>query len=298
LHSNNVTIGLGNGWLLSNIYVGYDEDTDFISPNIQLISPSSGDTVNSNTLVKAYISDNIEVDNSRIYLYLNNKIVENNLVNFNSETGVLVFNWDTTLSIDGQYQIKVVAYDKEGNRAESSVNVKVENGFFNLRTWGPWLLIIASLIVIGIVAFLIAERRGKIRFKNRNTLNAEEVRLKHIDRDQVIKRIELIETQDEQNKPLILHCKFCRAWFESDKFNYMCPICEHDQIFVAYNCINCGKWYFKDKTSNEYYCKNKSCKGVRLIKREKEEIQNILNKKGIFLRKYEPKKRKFSILDS
>jgi len=174
----------------------------------------------------------------------------------------------------------------------------VENGFVDLRIWGPWLLVIACLIIIGIVSYFIAERRGKIWFKNRRTLNDEKIRLTHIDKDQVIKRIELIETQEEQGKPLILHCKFCGAWFESDRFNYMCPVCDHDQIFIAYNCINCGKWYFKDKTSSEYYCKNKSCKGVRLVKREKQEIQNILSKEGIFLRKYEPKKSKFSILDS
>ncbi|NVM43637.1 MAG: S8 family serine peptidase [Candidatus Lokiarchaeota archaeon] len=298
LYSNNITLGLGNGWLLSNIYIGYDKTTDFVSPTVTLINPSSGETVNSFTTIKANISDNIELDSSRIYVYLNNKIVETSLLNFNTETGVLIFNWDTTLSSDGQYQIKVVAFDKEGNRAESSVNVSVENGFINLRIWGPWLLVIVSLIIIGIVSFYIAERRGKIWFKKRRTINAEKIRLTHIDKDQAIKRIALIETHEEQGKPLILHCKFCRAWFESDRFNYMCPVCEHDQIYIAYNCINCGKWYFKDKTSSEYYCKNKSCKGVRLINREKQEIQNILNKEGIFLRKYELKKRKFSILDS
>ncbi len=298
LLSNNITLGLGNGWLLSNIYVGYDESTDFVSPNIILISPSSGETVKDFTLIEANISDNIELDSSRIYVYLNNKIVNTDLLNFNSETGVLLVNWDTTSSSDGQYQIKVVAFDIEGNRAESSVSVNVENGFVDLRIWGPWLLVIACLIIIGIVSYFLAERRGKIGSKNRSTINAEKIRLTHIDKDQVIKRIELIETQEEQGKPLILHCKFCGAWFESDRFNYMCPVCDHDQIYIAYNCINCGKWYFKDKTSSEYYCKNKSCKGVRLVKREKQEIQNILSREGIFLRKYEPKKGKFSILDS
>ena len=298
LYSNNITLGLGNGWLLSNIYVGYDKSTDFLSPLIELISPSKEETVNSFTIIEANISDNIELDSSRIYIYLNNKIVDTSIVNFNIETGLLKFNWDTTLHANGQYQITIVAYDMEGNRAESSVSVIVENGLIDMRSWGPWLFILIGVIIIGIVSYFIAEKRNKLWFKKRRTINAEKIRLNHIDKDQVIKRIELIETQEDQNKPLIIHCKYCGAWFESDKFNYMCPICEHDQIYVAYNCINCGKWYFKDKTSNEYYCKNKSCKGVRLVKREKEEVQNILSKKGIFLRKYEPKKKKFSILDS
>ncbi|MFX0049531.1 MAG: hypothetical protein ACFE8G_15450, partial [Candidatus Hermodarchaeota archaeon] len=215
-----------------------------------------------------------------------------------SETGVLVSDLDTTLYPDGQYIISVVAYDKEGNRAESSVSVKIENGFFNMRTWGPWFLIVMTLIIIGIVFYFIAEKRGKIWVKSRRTINAEKIRLQYIDKDQVIKRIELVETQDEQVKPIILHCRYCRAWFESDKFNILCPICEHDQIYVAYNCINCGKWYFKDEPTNNYYCKNKSCRGIRLVRRDLEEVQKILGKEGIFLRKYQLKKRKFSILDS
>ena len=60
--------------------------------------------------------------------------------------------------------------------------------------------------------------------------------------------------------------------------------------------MNCGKWYFKDEPSDDYYCKNKNCQGVRLIKREKEEIKDILNQEGKLLRKYEFKSKKFSIL--
>ncbi|NVM16605.1 MAG: S8 family serine peptidase [Candidatus Lokiarchaeota archaeon] len=298
LYSNNITLGLGNGWLLSNIYVGYDKSTDFVSPLIEVISPSNEEIVNSFTVIEAIISDNIELDSSRIYVYLNNKIVDVSLPYFNEETGVLMFNWDTTLYTDGQYQITLVAYDIEGNRAESSVSVIVENGLIDMRIWGPWLLVIIGVIIIGIVSYFIAEKKNKLWFKKSKTINAEKIRLNHIDKEQIIKRIELIESHEDQDKPIVLHCKYCGAWFESDKFNYYCPVCEHDQIFVAYNCISCGKWYFKDEPSNEFYCKNKRCKGVRLVKRDKEEVQNILSKEGIFLRKYEPKKRKFSILDS
>jgi hypothetical protein len=155
-------------------------------------------------------------------------------------------------------------------------------------------VIIASVLAIGIISYFIAEKRGKS--KNRKNSNAEKIRLKHIDKDQIIKRIELIETTNEQQRPLTLHCKYCRSWFESNKFNYICPVCEHDQIYVAYNCMNCRKWYFKDEPSDDYYCKNKNCQGVRLIKREKEEIKDILNQKGKLLRKYEFKNKGFSIL--
>lgn len=297
LSTNDITTGLGHGWLLSNIYIGYNKSTDFVTPNIEILSPSNDELVSAITTLVSNVSDDVELDNSRIYIYINNKIVDSNLLNFDQAIGILTFQWDTTLYKDGRYDIKVVAFDKEGNRAESSISVVVDNGFIDLRTWGVWLIIIASVLVIGIISYFIAEKRGKVWIKNRKNSNAEKIRLKHIDKDQIIKRIELIETTDEQERPLILHCKFCRSWFESNKFNYICPVCEHDQIYVAYNCMNCGKWYFKDEPSNEYYCKNKKCEGVRLIKREKEEIKDILNQEDKLLRKYEFKSKKFSILD-
>jgi len=296
LSTNDITTGLGHGWLLSNIYIGYNKSTDFVSPNIEILSPSNDGFVSGIFTLEANISDDMELDNSRIYLYINNQMVDRTLLNYNQVTGILTFQWDTTLYIDGRYDIKIVTFDKEGNRGESSISVVVENGFIDLRTWGVWLIIIVSVLAVGIISYFIAEKRGKVWIKKRKTSNAENIRLKYIDRDQIIKRIELIETKDEQQRPLILRCKYCRSWFESDKFNYICPVCELDQIYVAYNCMNCGKWYFKDEPSDDYYCKNKKCQGVRLIKREKEEIKDILNQEGKLLRKYEFKNKKFSIL--
>ena len=295
LSSNDITTGIGYGWLLSNIYVGYNKLTDFIPPNIEIINPSSEEIVNSFTNIEVNISDDVELDNSRINIYLNDQIVDNNLLNFNNETGVLTFRWDTTLYNDGRYLVKVVAYDKEGNKAESSLFVIVENGFIDLRTWGPWLIIIISVIIIGTITYILTEKRGKIWFKKVRNINAENVRLKDIDKNQIIKQIELIEAQDELQRPLILHCKNCKSWFESNKFNFICPICEYDQIYVAYNCMNCGKWDFKDEPSEVYHCKK--CEGVRLVRREKEEINNILGQEGKFLRKFEFKNKKFNILD-
>ncbi len=296
LSTNDITTGLGNGWLLSNIYIGYNKSTDFVAPKIEILSPSNDELVSGITTLEANVSDDVELDNSRIYIYINNQIVDKTLLNYDQATGILTFQWDTTLYKDGRYDIKVVTFDKEGNRGESSISVVVDNGFIDLRTWGVWLIIIVSVLAIGIISYFIAEKRGKVWIKNRKNSNAGKIRLKHIDKDQIIKRIEIIEPKDEQQRPLILHCKYCRSWFESNKFNYICPVCEHDQIYVAYNCMNCGKWYFKDEPSDDYYCKKKNCQGVRLIKREKEEIKDILNQKGKLLRKYEFKSKKSSIL--
>jgi hypothetical protein len=191
--------------------------------------------------------------------------------------------------------VRFLIYDTEGNRAEKTIYVFVENGILNMRTWGPWILIIIGAIITGIVLFILAEKKGKPWVKKIQDLNAEKIRLKYIDKDQVIKRIEIIES--EVNRPLILHCKYCKAWFYSSKNKYICPICERDQLYIGYNCINCGKWYFKDDPDEDFYCKNSKCAGVKLIKRELNEIKDILGNEGIFLREYKLKKKGFSILD-
>jgi hypothetical protein len=294
LNSNNVSIGLGSGWLLSDIYIGFDKNTDFIDPRIDFLKPENNQILSSITEVSALITDNKGIDTSRIYLYLNENLISNQKYNYNESTGILSYQWDTTYSTDGSYYIKIVVFDLEGNRNENYITVVVENGFINWHTWGPWILIIIGAVVLGIILFIIAEKKGKIWVKRVRNLDAEQMRLKDIDKDQVIKRIELIESEYIQERPLTLHCKYCGSWFESKKFDYICPVCEHDTLYVAYNCLNCKKWYFKDEPG-EYYCKK--CDGVKLIPRESEEVKDILAEEGYVLRKFEQKKKKFSILD-
>ncbi|MFX1504376.1 MAG: hypothetical protein ACFFDH_25680, partial [Promethearchaeota archaeon] len=163
--------------------------------------------------------------------------------------------------------------------------------------WGLFIILAISVIVIGVVIYYVSEKKGKMWIGRIKDSRAEKIRLQNIDKDQVIKRIELIEPEVEESRPLILYCKFCRSWFESMKFDIMCPNCEHDQIYAAYNCPNCGKWSWKDEPGENYYCKNKKCEGVRLIRREKEEIKELLANEGKFLREFKSKKKKFSVLD-
>ncbi|MFW9950555.1 MAG: hypothetical protein ACFFKA_10585, partial [Candidatus Thorarchaeota archaeon] len=205
---------------------------------------------------------------------------------------------DSKYYIDGVYEIRVRIYDREGNLGVASLQVYVENGLFNMRMWGPWIMvIIIGTIIASIIIYLISEKKGKLWINRKRDISAEEIRLKDIDKDQILKRIELFESGNLIERPIILHCKFCKSWFESSKFNYICPVCEHDQIYVAYNCMNCNKWYFLDEPGDNYFCKNKKCRGVKLIRRELEEVKEILGNKGILLRKYEQKKNRFSILE-
>ena len=296
LHSNNNVIGLGYGWLLSNIYIGYDKSTDFVAPEIEIIAPEPDIIAKSLIKIKAHIFDNVELDESRIYILLNNKSVDRNELIFNSNTSILEFNWDTVQYSDGIYEVRVVAYDKEGNKAEVFIVLKVDNMRW-WRTWGPYITIIFIAVALGVILYFIAEKKGKVWVENLKDTRAEKVRLKDIDKDQVIKRIDLMEHEEEFKRPLTLYCKSCRSWFVSTKFNIICPECEHDQIYAAYNCTNCGKFQYFDEPGENYYCKSKTCEGVRLVRREKEDIQEILAKEGKILRKFKSKKKKFSVLD-
>ena len=298
LHSNDNVIGLGYGWLLYNIYVGYDKSTDFIAPKIKLINPRNGTTVKSMIMIEANITDNVELDISRIYIYLNNKSVDRNKLQFDVNNSLLEFKWETTKYNDGTYELKIVAYDKEGNKAETSIVVKVNNMKW-WRTWGPYIILFSVVVGVGIIIYIMFEKKGKFWIAKIRNVRVERIRLRDIDKDQVIKRIDLIEQEEELKRPLALYCKSCRSWFwaKATDFDIICPVCEHDQIWVAYKCSNCGKFYLKTEPRENYYCKNKGCKGVRLIRREKEEIQDFLSQEGKILRKFERKKKKFSILD-
>jgi len=287
LQSNDNVVGYGFGWLLSDIYVGYDKSTDFINPNIAILNPLEDHTVNAIITIEANISDNIEVDSNKIYVYINNRGLDPSLLNFDSDTGILFYELNTYLYRDGKYELKIIAFDKDGNTSEESIVITIKNGFLNWRNWGPWIIIIIGIAVLGVIIFITSKRKAK------KVEKAKIDKLKY--KDQVKKRIDLIKSEGEIERLYTLHCKFCKSWFESNTFNYICPVCDHDQIYAAFNCINCGRWYYKDEPGEHYYCKK--CKGVRLVRRDIKEVKEILGKDGKILRKFEYKKKKFSILD-
>ncbi len=292
LHTNNINIGLGFGWLISNIYIGYDPSTDFVPPIIIPFSISDNQVLKSIQKVRFNITDNRELDLARIYLYIDGKSINRNSLSYDIERKILEYNWDTTKLNDGSHNLKVKAYDKEGNWAEITLNVKIQNGLLNFNNIYFWIIVIGLLVFSSLTIYFVVKR-----FFKHKTLDAEKVRLEDIDKDQIIKRIELLEPVEEKKRPLTLYCRFCKSWYQTLKFDYICPNCGHDQIYAAYNCLNCGKWYFKNEPAQDYYCSNKKCAGVRLIRREKSEIESILAKEGKVLKTFKKKNKKFSVLD-
>ena len=297
LHSNNINIGLGFGWLISNIYIGYDLKTDFIPPIITPISISNNQVLKSIYNIKINISDNLDLDLTKIYLYIDGKSINRNLISYNSESKIMEYRWDTTQLSDGTHSVKIRAYDKEGNWAEITINVKIQNGLLNFHNIYFWIIIIVLSVISSLIIYFSVKRMRTLRFSKRKLLDTEKVRLNYIDKAQIIKRIELLESAEEAKRPLTLYCRFCKSWFQTPNFDYICPNCGHDQIYAAYNCLNCGKWHFKNEPSQNYYCNNKKCEGVRLIRREKSEIETLLAKEGKVLKIFRKKNKKFSVLD-
>ncbi|MFO8018689.1 MAG: S8 family serine peptidase [Promethearchaeia archaeon] len=289
----------GTGWFLKDIYVGFEKSADFVAPTIEILSPTHKETVNSDVEIKAELSDNTAIDEERVQIYINDESAKKDQFEFDEETGILTYTWDTWQHDDGIYDITIVAFDKEGNRVEETITVEIENGYIDFYKWGPWIIGILIAIILATAMYLIAERRGKAWINRIQNYNAEKKRLERIDRNQAIKRIEILEPEEEMARPLSLHCKLCKRWFISDKFDMICPECGHDQIYAAYNCVNCGNWYFKEEPSREYYCPNKECKGIRLIRRTSKDIKEILAEEGKFPLKFKKKKKddEFSILD-
>jgi hypothetical protein len=219
-----------------------------------------------------------------------------NKLKYDSNSSILEFKWNTNNFNDKKYELRVCAYDKQGNKGETFILVRINN-FRWWNTWGPYIILIASTVIVGIAVFIITEKKGKIWIEKIKNARAEKMRISETDKDQAIKRIELVELKEELKRPLTLYCKSCKSWFSAKNYDIICPICEHDQIYAAYICENCGKLHLKEEPKEIYYCKNKNCEGVRLIRREKEDIQHILNEQGKILRDFEVKKKKFSILD-
>ncbi|MHA2087067.1 MAG: S8 family serine peptidase, partial [Promethearchaeota archaeon] len=239
LKSNDVVLGLGYGWLLSNIYLGYDDSSDFIPPDIEIFNPINESVLKSVVTIEAIVSDNIELDESRLFIFLNGKSVDTSKILYNSSTNVLEYKWDTNRYADGLYEIKIKVYDNTGNWDEGIVIVRVNNMKW-WSVWGPYIILIISAVVLGIIIYIYLEKKGKIKFERIKEHRVEKIRLKDIDRDQVVKRIELVEVEEELRRPLTLHCKYCKSWFSSESFDIICPICEHDQIYAAYICQHCG----------------------------------------------------------
>ncbi|TXT58067.1 MAG: conserved exported protein of unknown function [Promethearchaeota archaeon] len=294
LYSNDNPTGVGYGWLLREIYVGHNRSADFMAPKIEFVNLKQNDMISSNITLKINISDNIKLDTESIQLYLNDELIEKSQYTYDVNTSLLTFDWDTLDYDDGIYDVEVIAYDMQGNKAIKVVSVEIDNGFISWRKWGGWIIFLAASIGIAISLYLFAEKKGRDVVNNLRKKYTEKGKEKEKEKMGAIQKVKMLE-KTQTTKELTLHCKFCDSWFSSPKFDIVCPNCNRDEIYVAYNCLNCGEWVYKDEPSNDYECPN--CEGIKLVRRDKEEIQELLgDKKKKVLQDFDKKKDKFSLL--
>ena len=81
--------------MLSDIYIGYDKSTDFQEPNIKFNNLNSYDIVYSTYIIDVKISDNDEIDDSRINIYIDDENVYGE--NFKFDDGQLKFITDVEI---------------------------------------------------------------------------------------------------------------------------------------------------------------------------------------------------------
>jgi hypothetical protein len=111
--------------------------------------------------VQVNITDNSNLDTTKLRFYINNNPINQEQFQFNITSGILSYLWNTELYRDGFYEIKVIAYDITGNRAERILTVQVNNGLSQIWRWLPWIFLIIGLIGILSTLYLL-RRKGKL----------------------------------------------------------------------------------------------------------------------------------------
>ena len=92
---------------------------DIVPPSLEITYPTGGEHVRGNITVTVSASDPYEVD--RVEFYVNGVLV------FTDYEAPYEYEWNTTDYPDGNYTIRVMAYDVSGNGVEKSVDVIVDN---------------------------------------------------------------------------------------------------------------------------------------------------------------------------
>ena len=98
-----------------------DDKGDKSDPEVSIISPASGTTVNEIVTITCEATDNKEIDFVQFF-------VNDSLDSFLVSTEPYIFEWNTNNLENGIYSIKAIAQDVSGNSAESSsISLNVDN---------------------------------------------------------------------------------------------------------------------------------------------------------------------------
>lgn len=99
--------------------VGSSSSGDITPPYIVIVSPENNAKISGATVIKVSASDNVGV--SEVIFYINGNY------QFSDTASPYEYNWPVSAWEDGDYSIKIEAYDAAGNIGESKISVKVGN---------------------------------------------------------------------------------------------------------------------------------------------------------------------------
>ncbi|MFQ5999171.1 MAG: Ig-like domain-containing protein [Candidatus Bathyarchaeia archaeon] len=119
---------------------------DNISPTASIVVPSDG-TKLSGVVDVSFNASDLNLENVTLHMADRSFVV----------TGQNSFEWDTTTFPDGNYTIRLVAFDKAGNKAEDQVTVVIKNAKaipIEIIVGGA-----ATILIATVVAYLVLKKR-------------------------------------------------------------------------------------------------------------------------------------------
>ncbi|MHA1339836.1 MAG: hypothetical protein ACTSRZ_06870 [Promethearchaeota archaeon] len=280
---------VGSGWYIKNISVNYDYEEDRVPPTIQINNLEDNQIISGIFKLNFTVFDNGSgIDYKKISVYLGFK----KLSGINIQGNIASVDIDTTQFENGEHTISIFVYDIDGNQAFTSVEIQINN-VISRSTLFLWIILGCGIATgIALISYYYykrweeekqiakrlfdsmvydketedlelgkIQRREQLTKKQRKAIRENERKLYEL---KIREEAEKATPESEAAKPFTLFCKSCKKWYQSWDFEWICPECKTDTLYVAYQCKLCNKWYFKDEPGI-YYCKKRKCK-IRLLK--------------------------------
>ncbi|MHA1727691.1 MAG: S8 family serine peptidase [Promethearchaeota archaeon] len=275
-HSDGEFIDLKeSGWYIKNITLGINDLEDINPPVIKFREILPGMVISGNFILNLSITDDSGINDNSVSVYLGISELEGII----SQNGNISYELKSGEYNNGKFILTVIADDTHGNRIVETIEITIYNYKF------PWAAFWISLIIIGVVilslfvyykkylysatkeAIMKLLRDEKILVEEEmNTLQrkAYNIAQHRLFVRQIREETEMTTLKSEAAKPFVLYCKNkkCGKWWKNESFEWICPACGQDSLYIAVKCQVCNKWYFYDEPS-EYYCKK--CK-IKLLK--------------------------------
>lgn len=126
---------------------------DTTKPTVSFINPTTNAQLSGSAIVRVQASDAVGV--TKVDVYVNGSLA------VTDTSAPYDFNWNTTLSANGVYQLRAKAFDAAGNYGEATVAFTVYNQpgtvpdpaqtFTDVPPWHPYSLQISALAADGVV---------------------------------------------------------------------------------------------------------------------------------------------------